>query len=81
MINAPIDINRMLEDHIYIRDLVKMNYDIKQNLMIVARAEYCKVEECRVKGHRYKYRDHMCSADEARTRVAGMPAVDRRSLL
>ena len=30
MINAPIDITRMLEEHIYIRDLVKMNYDIKQ---------------------------------------------------
>ena len=30
MINARIDISRMLEEHIYIRDLVKMNYDIKQ---------------------------------------------------
>ena len=30
MINARIDISRMLEEHIYIRDLLKMNFNIKQ---------------------------------------------------
>ena len=44
MINALIDISRMLEDHIYIRDLVEMNCDIKHDLVIECT---CRILQCR----------------------------------
>lgn len=69
MINAPIDIDRMLEDHIYIRDLVKMNYDIKQDLMIGCT---CRILQCRgVQGQKVigiNIETARAQTDEARTR-------------